>query len=142
MKQVQDISTRHKVIALENYMREQPQVEIPVQHYFSQGVYAREIFIPKGTILTGKIHKFQQLNILAAGEMDVLVGDEVKRVKAPFTVVSAPGTKRIAKAIEDCVWITIHGTDETDLDKIEQYFIAETEDEYLTFCEQLKLAGH
>lgn len=137
-----EVSTRNNVYAFEKLMKQQPQVEIPVKNYFSQGVYAREIFIPAGTILTGKIHKYSQLNILVMGEMDVLVDDEVKRIKAPFTVVSPPGTKRIAKAISDCIWITVHGTEETDLDKIEHHFIAENEDEYLTFCEQLKLAGN
>lgn len=137
-----EVSIRNNVYAFERLMKKQPQVEIPVKHYFSQGVYAREIFIPAGTILTGKIHKYSQLNILVIGEMDVLVEDEVKHVKAPFTVVSPPGTKRIAKAVSDCIWITVHGTEETDLDKIEHHFIAENEDEYLTFCEQLKLAGH
>lgn len=136
------VSTRDKVAAFEQMMLEQPQVEIPVKHYFAEGVYGREIFIPKGTILTGKIHKYSQLNILALGVMEVLVDDKVRLVEAPFTVISPPGTKRIARAIEDCVWITIHGTNETDLEKIEDHFIAKDEQEYLYFSEQLKLAGH
>jgi len=44
-----------------------------------------------------------------------------------------PGTKRIAEALEDCVWITVHGTDETDVELIEKTFIAQTEQEYLEF---------
>lgn len=136
------VSIRNKVAAFEQMMLEQPQVEIPVKHYFSEGVYGREIFIPKGTILTGKIHKYSQLNILASGAMEVLVEDKVRLVQAPFTVVSPPGTKRIARAVEDCVWITVHGTNETDLEKIEDHFIAKNEQEYLYFSEQLKLAGH
>jgi len=122
-----------KVVLIEEKMREHPQIDIPVKHYFSQGVYAREITIPKGTLLTGKIHKYQQLNIMSSGEMSVLTQDGVVRVKAPFTIVSPPGTKRIAYAHEDTVWTTIHGTDETDLEKIEAHFIAKDEHEYLEF---------
>jgi hypothetical protein len=43
-----ELSTRDKIFAAEAFLKEQPQVDIPVQHYFSQGVYAREITIPAG----------------------------------------------------------------------------------------------
>lgn len=134
-----DMSAREKVNLFEAEMLKHPQVEIPTKHHFSYGVYAREIFIPKGVILTGKIHKYTQFNILVQGEMSVLVGEVVQRIKAPFTVASEAGTKRIAMAHEDCIWITIHGTHETDIDKIEATFIAQDEKEYLEFCGQLKL---
>ena len=114
------------------------QVDLPVRHHFSQGVYARELFIPKGTLLTGKIHKYTNLNILSMGEMSVLTDDGVKRVRAPFTVVSPPGTKRIAYAHEDCIWTTILGTSEKDPEKIEDQFTAKSEEEYLMFCKQIE----
>lgn len=132
------LSMRNKVFAIEDAMRLRPdQIELAVKHHFSQGVYARELLIPKGTTLVGKIHKYQQLNIMAQGEISVLVDDEIRRVKAPFIVVSPPGTKRVAYAHEDTVWITVHGTEETDLDKIEEHFIAQSEQEYLDFCAKL-----
>ena len=52
--------------------------------------------------------------------------------------LSPPGTKRIAFAHTDCTWTTIHGTHETDLEKIENHFIAETDAEYSAFLEQTK----
>jgi hypothetical protein len=67
------------------------------------------------------------LNILSKGEISVLTEDGIKRVSAPFHVVSPAGTKRIAYAHEDCVWTTIHGTEENDLEKIEAHFIAQSE---------------
>lgn len=137
-------SLRPKVEFLEREMREMPQIDIPVKHYFTFGVYAREITIPKDTVLTGKIHKYEQLNILSKGEISVLTENGVVRVKAPFTIVSPPGTKRIAFAHEECVWTTIHGTcglklSELDLDQIEQAFIAQTDAEYLDFKRSLAL---
>lgn len=127
---------REKVFAIEAEMRKHDLLDLPVRHFFSQGVYARELFIPKGTLLTGQIHKYQQLNIMSQGEMSVLTEDGVVRVKAPFTIVSPPGTKRIAYAHEDSVWTTIHGTDETDLEKIEAHFIAKSDEEFRAFIEQ------
>jgi len=136
-----NLNTRDKIFAAEAFMREQAQVEIPVKHYFSQGVYAREITIPAGVILTGDIHKFTQLNILSKGRMQVYTEEGIREVEAPFTVVSPPGTKRIAHTLTECVWTTIHGTDETDVSEIEKVFIAKSENEWLEFSksDQLEL---
>lgn len=102
------------------------QVEIPIQHYHSKGVYAREMKLDQGTLIVGKIHKYENLNILSAGEVTVISIDGCVRVKAPYTIVASPGAKRIIYAHEECVWTTIHGTDEKDIDKIENEFIAKT----------------
>lgn len=118
---------------MEHEVRKLPPVDLPVKHHFSPGVYARELFIPAGVVLTGKIHKYRQLNILSHGEMSVLTEDGVKRVKAPFTVVSPAGTRRIAYAHTDCTWTTILATDEADPDTIEAEFTAATDEEYLEF---------
>ena len=131
--------TRELVFEAEHYIAQLPSVDMPVTHHFSKGVYARELFIPKGTILTGKIHKYENLNIMISGELSVSTDEGIKRVKAPFIVVSPPGTKRIAYAHEDTRWITIHGTEEKDVDVIERIFIAQTEQEYLTFVDEQKL---
>ena len=134
IKSTDVVGIRDKIFAAEEFLKEQPQVDIPVVHYFSEGVYAREITIPAGVILTGEIHKFKQLNILSAGEMSVYTEDGIKRVCAPFTVVSPPGTKRIAYTHTECVWTTIHGTDETDVEVIKAQFIARDEQDWLEFC--------
>jgi hypothetical protein len=140
-----ELTMREKVLLAEDEIRKLPPVELPIKHHFSRGdgpgggVYGREMFIPAGTILTGKIHKYEQLNILSAGEISVLTEEGIKRVKAPFHIVSPPGTKRIAFAHTDCVWTTIHGTDERDVDKIEAHFIAQSEQEWLEFSKALEL---
>jgi hypothetical protein len=90
--------------------------------------------------LTGKIHKYPQLNILSKGRISVLTEDGVKEVEAPFTVVSPAGTKRIAYAHTDCVWTTILNTDEKDPEKIEKLFTTDDENEWLEFAGLNQLA--
>lgn len=126
--------TRANIFAYEQLALQCPQIELKVIHHFSKGVYARELHIPAGVILTGEIHKFANLNILSKGKIQVLVGDIIQEIEAPHTIVSPPGTKRIARALTDCVWTTVHGTDEVDLDIIEKTFIAKSEQEWLEFC--------
>ena len=134
------LTTRNKVFAAEAFLKQQPQIELETKHYFSKGVYAREITIPAGIILTGEIHKFTNLNILSKGKIQVLIGETVQEIDAPHTVVSPAGTKRIAYTLTDCIWTTIHGTDETDVGTIEKTFIAKSEEEWLEFCNANQLA--
>lgn len=124
----------NKVFAFEELSRQYPQIELKVIHHFSKGVYARELHIPAGVILTGEIHKFDNLNILSKGKIEVLTEKGMQEVEAPFTIVSPAGTKRIARALTDCVWTTVHGTEETNLNIIEKSFIVKTENEWLEFA--------
>jgi hypothetical protein len=133
------LTTRDVVNALETEMFKMPELDLTatlnrqIKHHFSPGVYARELFIPAGTLLTGKIHKFEHLNIMSQGDMSVMTEDGIKRVQAPFTVVSPAGTKRIAFAHSDTVWTTIHATEETDIDKIEGILVTDSEADYSKF---------
>ncbi len=116
---------RHSIQALEDTMREMPQLDIKPVHYFAKGLYAREITIPAGTVLSGKIHKEEQINILSKGLITVVTEDGGEQLlRAPCTIISKPGTKRIAYVHEETVWTTLHATDETDLEKLEQDLIA------------------
>ncbi len=135
---------RAKTFEAEAIMKTMPQIELKVKHHFSKGVYARELIIPAGVTLVGEIHKFENLNILSQGSMLVTTEEGVKEVSAPFTVVSPPGTKRIAHTLTDCIWTTIHGTDEKDPELIKDYFIAANEQEWLEFSNvaQLELGLH
>jgi hypothetical protein len=117
-------------------MLKMPQVSLPVRHVFSPGVYARELTIFAGCVLTGAVHKYEQLNILSAGTMRLLTDEGFREVSAPYTVVSPPGTKRIALAITDCVWTTILGTDLTDVSAIESEFVCKSEEEYVEWLSQ------
>lgn len=129
--QFEDPSMRVKIERLEGMMRQvEDQVEIKPVHRFADGLYAREIFIPKGTLLTGKIHKREHLNIVALGEISVLTEAGPQRIKAPFTMVSLPGTKRVGYAHEDTVWITVHATDETRVELVEDELVVDTYDQY------------
>lgn len=128
-----DTPMREKVWALEAKVKEMPQCHIGIKHYFSDGVYAREMTAPAGAVVTGKIHKHRQINILSAGTMSVVLGEEVQTVSAPFTVVAPAGAKRAFYCHTECVWTTILGTDETDPDVIEEKFTTNSESEYLEF---------
>lgn len=131
-------SVRQKLYALQGAVGDLPEVDCPLHHVFAPGAYARTIYIPKGTVVVGKIHKHQHLNVLSKGAVSVLTeAGGVERYVGPLTMVSSPGTKRAVYAETDVVWTTIHLTNETDLEKIEDEVIAKTYEEY----EQFRLAN-
>lgn len=112
--------------------------EMPLRHYFTDGAYARELTMPTGVIVVGKIHKHAHLNFITKGKVAVLTefGEEV--YTAPHTFVSKPGTKRVVYILEETVWTTVHVTPETDLEKIEDYVIAKSFDEYEEYIRSRK----
>lgn len=109
---------RQKVERLEREIAQVDPVDCPIVHHFAPGLYAREMTIPAGTILTGAVHKTEHLSIISAGRILVTTDDGVKEVCAPHTFVSKAGAKRAGVALETTVWTTLHVTTETDLDKL------------------------
>lgn len=138
VQKVDKSELREFVTALQSDLAELPQQQIEIKHHFSYGIYAREMIMPPEVVVIGKIHKFQSLNILSKGEVSVLdCGDgSVRRVRAPYTVVSEPGAKRVIYSFEETIWTTIHGTFEKDLEKIEAHFIANDFNEVDTISEE------
>lgn len=110
-----------------------------LKHYFSPKdekygccTYAREMLIPKDTLIIGKIHRHQHLNIISKGKVTVFTEFGEKHLTAPCTFISEIGLKRAVYAEEDTLWTTIHLTQfasENDLDKIEHEVIAPSYDD-------------
>ena len=120
---------RARVMRLEEELRKYPQLPEQVTHHFAPGIYMRELFIPKGAILTGKIHRYAHLNIMPMGDISVLTEHGVKRLKGPCVIQSSAGIKRAGFAHEDTIWITVHHTFRTRLEHIEEELIAPSFDE-------------
>ena len=97
----------------------------PVKHHFAPGSYGREMTLPAGLVVVGKIHKHAHINVISKGRVQVFTEqDGVLELAAPCTFVSSPGTKRVVHVLEETVWTTVHVTDKTDLAEIEREVIA------------------
>jgi quercetin dioxygenase-like cupin family protein len=122
----QSKKNRNDIIDLENEMltMEQTLDQFPLTHHFAPGVYAREMFLPAGHTIVGKIHKHAHLNIVSKGSVILSTEEGSKKLNAPCVFTSYAGTKRAVYIKEDAIWITIHVTDKTDLKEIEAELIA------------------
>ncbi len=118
--------THHERLAFltQEFLRLGPErfnlIECPVTHYFAPGIYMRELFMPAGSIIIGKIHRTEHLNIVEKGRLHLLNEDgTVEEIIAPKTFVSKAGVQKAARVYEDTVWKTVHPTDETDIATLE-----------------------
>jgi len=118
------------ILAVEQALLAMPQVESPAKHYHLKGVYVRELFIPAGCAITGKIHNHESIGILAQGKLRITNGAETFVVEAPYITVDKPGIKRLGYAETDCTFITVHRTDEETIADIEQELVSNTFEEY------------
>jgi len=94
---------------------------MPLKHDFSDGLYTREIFMPKGTVVVSFIHKQNHPSFFLSGEMSVLNDKgEINRIKAPMKVMTEIGTQRVAYMHEDCVWVCVYRTDKETIEEAEK----------------------
>ncbi len=95
------------------------QQQLPLHHVFTPGLYVREVFMPKGSIVTTRIHLTEHPFVISAGVVSVW-SDETgwKLLRAPHTGVTKPGTRRLLYIHEDTIWSTFHVTDKTNPDEI------------------------
>jgi len=111
-----------------------PPAELPVRHIFDvPGLYARQIFMPAGTLVTSKIHKTKHMFVVSAGEM--LVWSEkggAEHICAPFTGITEPGTRRAIYVVQDTIWTCFHVTDKKNVDEIEEDVILKHTNPLLT----------
>lgn len=121
---VADGSFPEKIGALVEHMRKLPQTDCPVKHHFSPGLYLREISMPAGTVVIGRIHKTEHFNILVQGSCAIVHEDFTREVlRAPMVFVSKAGVQKALVILEDMIWMTTHVSDETDLNKLETLLV-------------------
>jgi hypothetical protein len=105
-------------------MADLPQVECPLRHHFSPGVYVREIFMPAGSVIVGKVHKTEHLNILQSGHVLIATPDGPPiELVGPVTFVSKAGVQKTLYILSDTTWSTVHVTDLRDLEQLEAALI-------------------
>lgn len=99
---------RDKVYRLEAALMQLPQVDCPVRNIFAAGLYAREMSLPAGTVITGAVHKTEHITVLSKGRVQLVRPEGMQEYAAPCTFVSPPGMKNAVYVLEDTVWTTFH----------------------------------
>lgn len=137
-------SARKKVERLEAAITHLPQVNCLVRHYFADGMYAREMTIPSGTVVTGAVHKCENLAVLSKGRLLLATEAGPVEICAPHTLVVKPGHKNAALALEESVWTNFlpNPKNETDQDKLVEIFTESKASELIGGAENIQLAAN
>lgn len=131
------VESREAILKLEAAMRTEietgrmPEAKFTHRHFFAPGVYLREIFMPAGSIFTGRIHKHEHLSIIHSGKVTTVTQDGVVTIDVgpgdpPYVMVAPPGIKRALYMHTDVRWSCIHlnPTNERDEAKLEEMITA------------------
>tara|TARA_R110000787_G_scaffold161639_1_gene275033 strand:+ start:135 stop:674 length:540 start_codon:yes stop_codon:yes gene_type:complete len=94
---------------------------LPVTHHLCNGLYTREVFMPKGALVVSFVHKQSHPSFFMEGDMSILLDTgEVQRIKAPMKVMTDIGTQRVGYMHEDCTWACVYRTDATTIEEAER----------------------
>ena len=105
-------------------------MNIDTLHHFSDGLYAKQMSIPKGAIACQHKHEYDHLSILAQGKVRVLLdNDAFEEFTAPSCINIKQGVNHTIMALEDSTWFCIHHTFETDMNKIDTVLIKQQKEE-------------
>jgi len=102
------------------------------KHTFADGIYVRQMTIAEDEMIIGAIHKHLHVWILLSGHITVLTNGELEEYKAPCTVLSEPGVKRVIYGNEESIFTNIHKnpTNTEDIKELEKQIVALNYDEY------------
>ena len=134
------MSNRQKVEVIEWILTHYYEDILPtfkLEHHISEGVYTRSLTIPKGIMLTGKIHKKACTTILLKGDITVMTDEGMQRIKAPYIATSKAGIKRAGYTYEESIFVTVHATELTEIADIEAELFQESD---ITWVDELLLA--
>lgn len=101
-------------------------------HYFSSGLYVREMFISAGCFGFTGIHKLANPLFLMKGTVWCTSEDGVQELVAPTFVLTEPGTKRVCWVAEDSVVVNVFPNPEgiTDLDEMDKTIACTSWDQF------------
>ena len=111
----------------------------PVKHTFAGGCYVREIYNPADELKITKIHKKEHPFFLMKGEMSILTEEGIQHIKAPYQGVTKPGTKRAIYTHEECIFITVHATDNTTIEDVEDEVVCTKYEDLPPGCDALEI---
>ena len=110
--------------SLQSLIERLPQIELPLTHRFTPGMYIRTIQMPRGAIVVSKIHRTQHPFVITKGRCSVWDAQNgVQQLCAGHIGITMPGTRRILYIHEDTEWTTFHATDKTTPEDVEAAII-------------------
>lgn len=121
---------------LANHLRAMDNDTTSIIEYFASDSYVREMVIPAGTCVIGRVHKTDCINILLEGEIVIVDNDgNRKEMKSPQVFIAKAGHQKAGFAIKDTRWLNCFSCKEEQLSDVVNHFTVETEEDYIKLLE-------
>jgi hypothetical protein len=92
----------------------------PLKQTIEGGLYTRELFMPKGSVVVSMIHKQQHPSFLLKGKVSYLDDEgNMVTVSAPQVIFTQIGTQRVLYIHEDTNWCCVYKTDAKTFEEAE-----------------------
>lgn len=107
------------------------QIDAPVDHYHTDSLYGRRIYVPAKTTVITKVHLSQHITVALKGTCTVFGENGARNiVTAPAVFITEPGTCRAIYCHDEVEWLTVHHCELSDLDAIERHLTCDNFQEY------------
>ena len=96
------------------------EIIIPIEHSIVDGLYTRIAYAKAGSVIVGCEHKKGGTAVLLKGTIRQIDGEEKYEISAPFIFNTKAGTQRVAIAMTDCAYSTMHSVDALTVEDAEK----------------------
>jgi hypothetical protein len=94
--------------------------KFPLKQHLENGLYTRELFMPKGSLIVSMIHKQNHPSFLLKGKVSFIADNgTIKHVEGPFTIFTKAGTQRVLYIHEDTNWCCVYKTNAKTFEEAE-----------------------
>lgn len=123
-----------KVTALTNHLLANGGYESTrdCNHFFGERLYVRQLEMKRGTMIAGRVHKYDHVFILVKGRLSIWSEEGRKTLTGPCTFECKAGVQRVGYAHDDVLCMTAHGTvnDNRDIDSMWDFLTVKDDEEF------------
>jgi hypothetical protein len=103
-----------------NPQSEEMKEVFPLKQTLEGGLYTRELFMPKGSLVISMIHKQQHPSFLLKGKVSYINDEgEIVTITGPHVIFTQIGTQRVLYIHEDTNWCCVYKTDAKTFEEAE-----------------------
>ena len=139
MSKLAHVGNMPEILRISKVLKKLPQATFAREFFYLPGVAVGVMFLPAGSLLTGKIHKHAHIAILAEGTLRLADDDNAFVITAPYVAYGKAGIKRLGYAETDCTFINVLSTNIVGADELDKEMVVDTHDEFEQF---LLESGH
>jgi len=96
--------------ALKNTISKSPE-EWESNLYLTDNTFVKEMTIPAGHVAIKHTHTYSHVSYLVKGQAWVTVDDKTTLYSAPTGLIIEKGKEHAIEALDDVIWLCIHGED-------------------------------